>query len=147
MAKSKTLHVDVVSAEEEIYSGEATFVAAPAELGEIGIPPGHAPLIARLRIGRVRIKNEKGEEKEPIFVKGGFIEVQPGLVTILADTAIRARDIDEAAALEAKRRAEELLRERAGEIEYSKAAAELAEAVEQLRTLEAYRKQKGRFER
>lgn len=141
-----TIHIDIVSAEEEIYSGQAEMVFAPAELGEVGIAPRHAPFLARLRPGAVRVKVSESEEL-PFYVSGGLIEVQPHLVTILADTAIRARDIDEAAALEAKRRAEEALRDRTGKIDYARAQAELAEAIRQLQILERYKKNKGKFEK
>ncbi len=140
------IHVDIVSAEEEIYSGQAEMVFAPAELGEVGIAPRHAPFLARLQAGEVRVKTTTGDEL-PFFVSGGMIEVQPHIVTVLADTAVRARDIDEAAALEAKRRAEEALKDRSGKIDYAKAQAELAEAIKQLQVLERYEKDKGRFEK
>ena len=134
-----TIHVDIVSAEKEIYSGLAEMVFAPAEMGEVGIAPRHAPLITRLNPGEVRVKVSSGESY-PFYVSGGMMEVQPHLVTILADTAIRAKDIDEAAALEAKARAEESLADKSGKIDYAKAQAELAEAIMQLRTLERLRK-------
>ncbi|BCX88416.1 F-type H+-transporting ATPase subunit epsilon [Methylomarinovum tepidoasis] len=141
-----TIHVDIVSAEAEIYSGTAEMVFAPAELGEVGIAPRHAPFLSRLIPGEVRVKVSASEEL-PFYVSGGIIEVQPHVVTVLADTAIRAKDIDEAAALEAKRRAEEALKDRSGKIDYAKAQAELAEAVRQLQILERYKKHKGRFEK
>ncbi len=141
-----TIHVNIVSVEEEIYSGQAEMVFAPAELGEVGIAPRHAPFLSRLRPGAVRVKLSQNEEL-PFYVSGGLIEVQPHVVTILADTALRARDIDEAAALEAKRRAEEALRDRSGKIDYAKAQAELAEAIRQLQILERYKKNKGKFEK
>jgi len=134
---SMTIHVDIVSAEGEIYSGRAEMVFATAELGEVGIAPRHAPLIARLKPGEVRVKN--GGKTEFIYVSGGILEVQPHLVTVLADTAVRAHDLDEAAAVEAKRAAEEALADKTGKIEYAKAQAELAEAVAQLRMLEKVR--------
>jgi F-type H+-transporting ATPase subunit epsilon len=137
-----TIHVDIVSAEREIFSGLAEMVFAPAELGEVGISPRHAPLITKLRPGEVRVKvNDK--ESHPFYVSGGILEVQPHLVTILADTAIRAKDIDEAAALEAKVRAEEALADKSGKIDYATAQAQLAQAVMQLRTLERLRKRGG----
>jgi F-type H+-transporting ATPase subunit epsilon len=137
-----TVHVDIVSAEREIFSGLAEMVFAPAELGEVGISPRHAPLITKLRPGEVRVKvNDK--ESYPFYVSGGMLEVQPHLVTILADTAIRAKDIDEAAALEAKVRAEEALADKSGKIDYATAQAQLAQAVMQLRTLERLRKRGG----
>ncbi len=141
-----TIHVDIVSAEAEIFSGTAEMVFAPAELGEVGIAPRHAPFLSRLVPGEVRVKIN-ADEQLPFYVSGGIIEVQPHVVTVLADTAIRAKDIDEAAALEAKRRAEEALRDRSGKIDYAKAQAELAEAVRQLQVLERYKKHKGRLEK
>ncbi|PPC91554.1 MAG: F0F1 ATP synthase subunit epsilon [Methylobacter sp.] len=137
-----TIHVDIVSAENEIFSGLAEMVFAPAELGEVGIAPRHAPFISKLRPGEVRVKvNDK--ESYPFYVSGGLLEVQPHLVTVLADTAVRAKDIDEAAALEAKARAEEALADRSGKIDYATAQAQLAEAVMQLRTLDRLRKRGG----
>lgn len=136
-----TIRVDIVSAEGAIHSGQATMVYASAELGEVGIAPRHTAFISRLRPGEVRVENEQGEQ-EHFYVSGGMIEVQPHVVTILADTAIRARDLDEAAALEAKRRAEEALAGQKAEFEYAKAQAELAEAVAQLRAIERLRKMK-----
>ncbi|MBN2701385.1 MAG: F0F1 ATP synthase subunit epsilon [Methylothermaceae bacterium] len=141
-----TIHVDIVSAEEEIYSGLAEMVFAPAELGEVGISPRHAPFISRIRAGEVRVRVSANEEL-PFFVSGGVLEVQPHVVTVLADTAIRAKDIDEAAALEAKRRAEEALKDQSGKIDYATAQAELAEAIRQLQVLERYKKGKGRFQK
>ena len=137
-----TVHVDIVSAEKEIFSGTAEMVFAPAEMGEVGIAPRHAPLITRLKPGEVRVKiNDK--ESLPYYISGGLLEVQPHLVTILADTAIRAKDIDEAAALQAKARAEEALADKSGKIDYATAQAQLAEAVMQLRTLDRLRKRGG----
>lgn len=136
-----TIHVDIVSAEKEIYSGLAEMVFAPAEMGEVGIAPRHAQFITRLNPGEVRVKTDK--EEFPFFISGGLLEVQPHVVTVLADTAIRANDIDEAAALEAKSRAEEALKDKSGKIDYAKAQAELAEAVMQLRTLDRLRKRKS----
>ncbi len=141
-----TIHVDIVSAEAEIFSGTAEMVFAPAELGEVGIAPRHAPFLSRLVPGEVRVKISD-DEQLPFYVSGGIIEVQPHVVTVLADTAVRAKDIDEAAALEAKRRAEEALRDRSGKIDYAKAQAELVEAVRQLQVLERYKKYKGRLEK
>ncbi|WP_434110769.1 F0F1 ATP synthase subunit epsilon [Methylocaldum sp. GT1TLB] len=134
-----TIHVDIVSAEAEIYSGLAELVVAPAEMGEVGIAARHAPFLTRLKSGEVRVK-VNDQEVHPFFISGGMLEVQPHVVTILADTAVRAKDIDEAAALEAKRRAEEMLSDKSGKIDYALAQAQLAEAVMQLRTLEKYRK-------
>ncbi|MGZ8190625.1 MAG: F0F1 ATP synthase subunit epsilon [Methylococcaceae bacterium] len=134
-----TVHVDIVSAEKEIFSGLAEMVFAPAELGEVGITPRHAPFISRLNPGEVRVK-VSDKESYPFFISGGILEVQPHLVTILADTAVRAKDIDEAAAIEAKAKAEEALTDKSGKLDYAKAQAELAQAVMQLRTLDRLRK-------
>ena len=134
-----TLHVDVVSAEESIFSGEATFVALPGESGDLGILPGHTPLISRVRPGTLKIKLAGGGE-ENIFVAGGILEVQPGLVTVLADTAIRGKDLDEAKALDAKRRAEEAMADKSAELDYARAQAELAEAVAQLAAIQKLRR-------
>lgn len=134
-----TIHVDIVSAEQEVYSGLAEMLFAPAELGEVGIAPRHAPLITKLKPGEVRVKiNDK--ESQEFYVSGGLLEVQPHVVTVLADTAIRAHDIDEAQALQAKARAEEMLTDKSGKVDYALAQAQLAEAVMQLRTLERLRK-------
>jgi F-type H+-transporting ATPase subunit epsilon len=135
------VHVDIVSAEKEIFSGSAEMVFAPAEMGEVGISPRHAPLISKLKAGEVRIKT--GEEIQHFYVSGGLIEVQPHMVIILADTAIRAKDIDEAAALEAKVRAEEALADRSGKLDYGQAQAQLAQAIMQLRVLDKLRKRGG----
>jgi F-type H+-transporting ATPase subunit epsilon len=137
-----TVHVDVVSAEKEIFSGTAEMVFAPAEMGEVGITPRHAPFITRLRPGEVRVKVSE-TESYPFYISGGMLEVQPDVVTILADTAIRAKDIDEAAAIEAKSKAEEALADKTGKIDYATAQAQLAEAVMQLRTLDRLRKRGG----
>ncbi|MFW5823610.1 MAG: F0F1 ATP synthase subunit epsilon [Marinobacter sp.] len=134
-----TVHCDVVSAEEKIYSGLVEMLIATGSEGELGIQPGHAPLLTALDPGPVRVIKQGGEE-EIIYVSGGYLEVQPSIVTLLADTALRAKDVDEAAALEAQREAEKALANKTGEFEYSRAAAELAEAVAQLRTLEKLRK-------
>jgi F-type H+-transporting ATPase subunit epsilon len=134
-----TVHVDIVSAENEIFSGLAEMVFAPAELGEVGIAPRHAPLITNLVPGEVRVKVSETETNN-YYVSGGILEVQPHLVTVLADTAIRAKDIDEASALEAKAKAEEMLTDKSGKIDYAKAQAELAQAISQLRTLDKLRK-------
>lgn len=134
-----TIHVDIVSAESAILSGLATMVFAPGEMGELGIAPRHTALITRLRPGEVRVEKEDGE-MEHFYVSGGMLEVQPHLVTVLADTAIRAHDLDEAAAAQAKRRAEDALAGRAAEFEYAKAQAELADAVAQLRAIEKLRR-------
>ena len=137
-----TLHVDIVSAEKSIFSGTAEMVFAPAVMGEIGIMPRHAPLITRLRPGEVRVKLPGGEE-EFFYVSGGILEIQPQVVTVLADTAARAHDIDEAAAQEAKQRAEEALKDQKSEINYARAQMELAEAMAQLNALKRLKK-KGR---
>ncbi len=134
-----TVHVDIVSAEKEIFSGLAEMIFAPAELGEVGISPRHAPLISRLKPGEVRVKVSE-TEVYPFYISGGMLEIQPHLVTILADTAIRAKDIDEAAAIEAKTRAEEALSDKSGKIDFTAAQAQLQEAVMQLRTLDRFRK-------
>lgn len=138
-----TVHVDVVSAEEELFSGLAEMVVLPGEAGELGVLPGHAPLLTRIRPGTVRVKTP-GHGEEIIFVSGGILEVQPNLVTVLADTAVRGADLDEARAIEAKRRAEEALQNRNAAIDYAKAQAELAEAVAQLQAIERMKKLKHR---
>lgn len=137
-----TVHVDIVSAEKEIFSGTAEMVFAPAEMGEVGITPRHAPFITRLRPGEVRVK-VSSTESYPFYVSGGMLEVQPDIVTVLADTAIRAKDIDEAAAIEAKAKAEEALADKSGKIDYATAQAQLVEAIMQLRTLDRLRKRGG----
>ncbi len=129
---ANTIHVDVVSAEELIFSGQAEFVALPGEAGELGIYPKHTPLITRIRPGAVRIKVPGQAEDEFVFVAGGLLEVQPNVVTVLADTAIRGKDLDEAKALEAKKQAEELMTNKESAIDYARAQAELAEAIAQL---------------
>jgi len=139
---ANTIHVDVVSAEELIFSGEAEFVAVPAEMGEIGILPRHAPLITRIRPGAVRIKRPGQAEEEYVFVAGGILEVQPHAVTVLADTAIRGRDLDEAKAHEAKERAEDSLQNQASNIDYAKAQAEIATAMAQLSLIQKMRRQR-----
>lgn len=139
-----TVHVDIVSAEEQVFSGLAELVVLPGESGELGVLPGHAPLLTRIRPGAVRIKVPDHDEPEIIFVAGGLLEVQPGLVTVLADTAIRGRDLDEARAMEAKRRAEEALASQKAQIDYARAQAELIEAVAQLQTIEQIKRMKNR---
>jgi F-type H+-transporting ATPase subunit epsilon len=133
-----TIHVDIVSAEGEIFSGEASMVFAPAVMGEIGIAPRHAPLLTTLKPGEVRVQTPAGEEQF-FYVSGGAIEIQPHLVTVLADTALRAHDLDEAAALQAKQRTEEALRNRGSAIELAEAQAELARATAQIRAIEKLR--------
>jgi F-type H+-transporting ATPase subunit epsilon len=140
---ANTIHVDVVSAEEQIFSGEAEFVALPGESGELGIYPMHTPLITRIRPGAVRIKVAGRSDEEFVFVAGGILEVQPKGVTVLADTAIRGADLDEAKAQEAKRKAEELMVNKDSAIDYAKAQAELAAAVAQLAAIAKLR-HKGR---
>jgi F-type H+-transporting ATPase subunit epsilon len=139
---ANTLHIDVVSAEESIYSGEAEFVVLPGEAGELGIYPRHAPLITRIRPGELRIKPAGGGDEELIFVAGGIIEIQPAIVTVLADTAIRAHDLDEAKAQEAMKRAEEAMQDRTPRLEIAKAQAELAQAVAQLQSIQKLRKKR-----
>jgi F-type H+-transporting ATPase subunit epsilon len=134
-----TMHVDIVSAEEEIFSGTAAMVFAPAEMGEVGIAPRHSQLLTRLKPGEVRVQTPDGKE-EFFFVSGGLLEVQPHVVTVLADTAMRAADLSEAAALEAKQRAEEALADRKGDYDEAKALAELVEAAAQLRAIERLRR-------
>lgn len=135
-----TVHVDVVSAEESIFSGLAEFVVLPGEAGELGILPGHMPLMTRIKPGAVRLKLPQQEQEELIFVAGGILEVQPGRVTVLADTAIRGKDLDEAKALDAKRRAEEAMADKSAEMDYARAQAELAEAVAQLAAIQKLRR-------
>ncbi|WP_294993134.1 F0F1 ATP synthase subunit epsilon [Sulfuritalea sp.] len=136
-----TIHVDVVSAEEMIFFGLAQFVVLPGEAGELGIMPGHMPLMTRIKPGAVRVQTQEGKE-ELIFVAGGLLEVQPGLVTVLADTAIRGADLDQAKALEAKKLAEEAMVNRGSEMDYARAQVELAEAIAQLAAIDKLRKQR-----
>jgi len=133
-----TVHCDVVSAEEKIYSGLVEIVTATGTEGEMGIQLGHAPLLTALKPGSVRIVKQDGKE-EILYVSGGYLEVQPNLITLMADTAVRAKDVDEAAALEAQNEAEKALANKTGEFEYSRAATELAEAAAQLRTIQKLR--------
>ena len=133
-----TLHVDIVSAEAEIFSGTATMVFAPAEMGEVGIAPRHAPLVTRLNPGEVRVQTQEGEEKS-FFVSGGLLEVQPHIITVLADTAIRAVDLDEAQAVEARDRAEKMLADKTADIDYAKAQSELAQSMAQLAAIKKLR--------
>ncbi len=135
-----TIRCDIVSAEAEIYHGEATLVVASGEMGELGIAPRHAPLITRLKPGQVRVIDTSGEEHS-FYVSGGILEVQPQVVTVLADTAMRARDIDQAAALKAKQAAEQALANRSDAIGVAEAQSRLAEATAQLQALERLRKQ------
>jgi F-type H+-transporting ATPase subunit epsilon len=136
-----TMHCDIVSAEEEIFSGRVIMVSATGTMGELGIMPGHAPLLTGIRPGPVRVRFDNGAE-EVFFASGGYLEVQPGVVTLLADTAVRAEDIDEAAALEAQKAAEHALEDRDASIEFTVAAAQLAEAVARQRTLAELRKRR-----
>jgi F-type H+-transporting ATPase subunit epsilon len=137
-----TIHVDVVSAEESIYSGEAEFVVLPGEVGELGIYPRHTPLITRIKPGSVRIKPAGGGAEELVFVAGGILEVQPHAVTVLADTAIRGRDLDEAKAAEAIRRAEEMRARSTDKAEVATVEAELASLAAQLAAIQKLRRQR-----
>jgi F-type H+-transporting ATPase subunit epsilon len=137
---ANTVHIDVVSAEASIFSGEAEFVVAPAGAGEVGIYPNHAPMITTIKPGALRIKLSDSAEETVIYLSGGMLEVQPGVITVLADTAIRGGDLDEAKARAAKEAAEEAMRNRSSEIDYAKAQAELAEAVAQIQAIERLRK-------
>jgi F-type H+-transporting ATPase subunit epsilon len=138
-----TMHVNIVSAEQEIFSGTVEQVIAPAKMGEVGIYPRHTQLLTSLKAGEVRVVKQGGEE-EFYFVSGGMLEVQPHVVTILADTALRARDLDEAKALEAKSRAEQALQDHQSDVDYATAEAELAEAIAQLQTIQRLRKKLGK---
>ena len=136
-----TMHVNIVSAENEIYSGTVTQVFAPAEMGEVGIMPRHAPMLSTLKPGVVRVISQEDEE-QTFYVSGGILEIQPHVVTILSDTALRASDIDESAALEAKSRAEAAMKDKASDMDYAKAKTELIEAVAQIEALKKIRKKK-----
>ena len=140
---ANTIKIDIVSAEEEVWSGEGTMVFAPAEMGEIGIAPQHAPLLTRLKPGEIRVQQASGEEQF-FYVSGGMLEVQGHVVTVLSDTALRAADLDEAAALEAQRRAEQARADRTGELELAKAKAELMQAAAQIRAIQKLRAKGGR---
>jgi F-type H+-transporting ATPase subunit epsilon len=137
-----TIHVDIVSAEASIYSGLAEVVVIPAEMGEVGIYPRHAPMLTRIKPGSVRVKVPNQEDEDVIYVSGGILEVQPGVVTILSDTAIRGADLDEARAQEAKRQAEEALKDRSSAMDYARAQAELAEAIAQLAAIQKLRQKR-----
>ena len=137
---ANTIHVDVVSAEESIFSGEAKFVALPGENGELGILPRHTPLITRIKPGAVRIERADNGEEEFVFVAGGILEVQPGTVTVLADTAIRGHDLDEAKASEAKKQAEEAMKNAKSEIDLAAATSEFATMAAQLAAIQKLRK-------
>ena len=139
---ANTVQIDIVSAEESIFSGMAEFVAAPSIMGEVGIYPHHAPMITALKFGSVRIKLAEKNEDQLIFISGGILEVQPGHITILSDTAIRGNDLDEAKALEAKKAAEEAMKNKDAKVDFAKAQAELAEAMAQLQAIEKLRKKK-----
>jgi len=139
---ANTIHVDVVSAEESIYSGEAEFVVLPGVMGELGIYPKHTPLLTQIKPGAVRIKVPNQEEETLVFVQGGFLEVQPNVVTVLADTAIRAHDLDEAKALEAKAKAEEAMSGRLSAEQIAKVQAEFAVAAAQLAAIQRLRRKK-----
>ena len=138
-----TVHVDVVSAEASIFSGLAEVVVVPGIMGELGIYPRHTALMTRIKPGSVRIKRPDQEQEELIYVSGGMLEVQPGVVTVLADTAIRGGDLDEARALQAKQAAEEAMKNRISDIDYAQAQAELAEAIAQLHAIQLIRKRAG----
>jgi F-type H+-transporting ATPase subunit epsilon len=137
-----TIHVDIVSAEGHLFSGQGEMIYAPAQMGEIGIAPRHAPLVTQLKPGEVRVDPGGGKPQEHFYVSGGMIEIQPFKVTVLADTGIRAADIDEASAQEAKRRAEDAIANQRADIDLAKAQIELAEAVAQLRAIERLRKKR-----
>ena len=137
---ANTIHVDVVSAEAQIFSGEADFVVLPGEAGELGIYPRHTPLITRIKPGTVRIKVAGQAAEELVFVAGGILEIQPGVVTVLADTAIRGQDLDEAKALEAKKLAEEAMQNKTSKLEIAKAQSELAEAMAQIQAIQKFRR-------
>jgi len=142
MAEAHTIHVDIVSAEGELFSGDAAAVFAPGKEGDLGIYPRHTPLLTLLKPGEVRVLTPGGEEHR-FFVGGGALEVQPSKVTVLADTALRARDIDEAAALAAKQRAEDALRDKSGHVSQAEALAELSRAAAMMKVLKRLRDQRG----
>jgi len=137
---SNTVQIDVVSAEESIFSGEADFVVAPAKMGEVGIYPNHAPMITTLKSGSLKIKLADKKEEHLIYVSGGILEVQPGIITVLSDTAIRAKDLDESKAAAAKKTAEEAMKNKSSDVDYAKAQAELAEAMAQIQAIKNLRK-------
>ena len=137
---ANTVHIDVVSAEASIFSGEAEFVVAPASAGEVGIYPNHAPMITTVKPGALRIQLADTAEEVVIFISGGLLEVQPGMITVLADTAIRGHDLDEAKAIAAKLAAEEAMKNRSSDMDYAKAQAELSEAMAQIHAIERLRK-------
>ena len=137
---ANTVHIDVVSAEALIFSGEAEFVVAPAGAGEVGIYPNHAPMITTVKPGALRIQLADAAEEVVIYISGGLLEVQPGMITVLADTAIRGHDLDEAKATEAKEAAIEAMKNRSSDMDYAKAQAELSEALAQIQAIERLRK-------
>jgi F-type H+-transporting ATPase subunit epsilon len=139
---AKTFHVDIVSAESAIFSGEATMLIAPGEAGELGVLPEHMPLLTRIKPGTVRIQPAAGGDEEIIYVSGGMMEVQPDRVTVLADTSVRAHDLDEAKAMEAERLAKDALVNRTGALEIAKAQAELAEAAAQIAAIRKLRQRR-----
>jgi F-type H+-transporting ATPase subunit epsilon len=139
---AKTFHVDIVSAEESVYSGEATMLIAPGESGELGILPEHVPLLTRIKPGVIRIQAGEGAEEEVIYVSGGMMEVQPDVVTVLADTSVRAHDLDEAKAIEAERLAKDALANRTGQMEVAQAQAELASAAAQIAAIRKLRQRR-----
>jgi len=140
---ANTIHVDVVSAEESIYSGEAEFVVLPGVMGELGVYPKHTPLITQIKPGEVRIKVPGQAEEQIVFVQGGYLEIQPDVVTVLSDTAIRAKDLDEAKALQAKQAAEQAMQNKASKEDVARAEAELAGAVAQLAAIRKLRRGRG----
>ncbi len=137
---ANTVHIDVVSAEASIFSGEAEFVVAPASAGEVGIYPNHAPMISTIKPGALRIKQANETSEVLIYLSGGLLEVQPGIITVLADTAVRGDDLDEAKAIAAKEAAEEAMKNRTSDVNYAAAQAELSEALAQIQTIERLRK-------
>lgn len=137
---ANTVHIDVVSAEASIFAGEAEFIVVPASAGEVGIYPNHAPMVTSIKPGALRIKTAYSAEETLIFLSGGLLEVQPGLITVLADTAVRGHDLDEAKAIAAKAAAEEAMKNRGSDMDYAKAQAELSEAVAQIQAIERLRK-------
>ena len=136
---AKTIHIDIVSAEGHLYTGQGQMIYAPAVMGEIGIAPRHTPMLTRLKPGNVRVELGDGQPQQSFYISGGMLEVQPFLVTILADTGIRAADLDEAAAEEAKRRAEDALANQQADMDMARAQSELAEAVAQLKVISQMR--------
>ena len=137
---ANTVHIDVVSAESAIFSGEAEFVVVPASAGEVGIFPHHAPMITTIKPGAIRIKQSDTAEEVLIFISGGLLEVQPGVITVLADTAVRGHDLDEVKAIAAKAAAEEAMKNRSSDVDYARAQAELSEAVAQIQAIARLRK-------